>query len=351
MKNAKIICFLLLIILFLLVSIIILDKPGNTSVGVNIKSTKAEIHKGDISTTTLHSSNSDNLNLLVSKINTNDIVNRIDEKPIAVVNSTLKEYGIEVKNSILDDTEKREGIISAHLYHFKLQYTSKNIDLIEMVLPATGLSYLIFEEDKSNITYMGNINLPGRNLNYEPDFRIEEDVNSKRAWLVFKELNAYGTGIIEFDDVWYGIRNNGISEDLRYITQKSDWGSPNQLAYITINGTISEIKPFYLLTDSPDGFYIDVNYEIKFTNSNANELENPDDAFLFSANRRVRYTWNNQGECFTLDKENSEGDETLFDFNKRSLLKNYSQEVDRLSKSEIKNKKDWLKKFHDSKMD
>lgn len=147
MKNAKIICFLLLIILFLLVSII-LDKPGNTSVGVNIKSTKTEIQKGDISTTTLHSSNSDNLNLLVSKINTNDIVNRIDEKPIELVNSTLKEYGIEAKDSILDDTEKREGIISAHLYHFKLQYTSKNIDLIEMVLPATGLSYLIFEEDK-----------------------------------------------------------------------------------------------------------------------------------------------------------------------------------------------------------
>ncbi len=324
MKNVKVICFLLLIILFLLVSTI-LNKPENT---------KSKID-----------------NLLVSKINTNDIVNRINEKPIEVVNSTLNEYGIEIKNGILNDTGKKAGIISAHLYHFKLQYSSKNIDLIEMVFPATGLSYLVFEEDKSNITFMGSINLSGRNLNYEPNFRIEEDVNSKKAWIVFKELNAYGTGIIEFDDVWYGIRNDSIYEDLRYITQENDWESPNQLAYITINGKVSEIKPFYLLTDSPDRFYIDVNYEIKFTNSNANELENPDDAFLFSANRKVRYIWNNQEECFRIDKENSESEEVLFDFNKRNLLKNYSKEIDKLSKSDIKIKKDWVKKLHKPQID
>ena len=69
------------------------------------------------------------------------------------------------------------------------------------------------------------------------------------------------------------------------------------------------------------------------------------DAFLFSADRNVRYVWNPDEKRFHIDSDQSTGDTSLFDFSKQGLVKNFKNELEKLEKSELKLKQDWLQKL------
>lgn len=277
-----------------------------------------------------------------SRDNLMNTVNRIDGKTVQEMNDALKDASIKPKEYMFED---REAIVEAKLYSIKPENTSKHFNIIEISSMPSGVwRYLIYDMGEGVAKFKGNIDLPGQRSN-EPIFRIEHDDTGKNIWFVVNQLSAYGTGIREVDEVWYSINEAEISEDLRFIVKKHEWMAPVQTAFTLIDGIAVRKKPTPLNNEKQSGFYVDVQYNIELYDSNALSLKNEEDAFLFSADRQIRFVWDEALGKFVFDAENSTCKENVFEFSKNSIMENFSYEVDKLLTSEIEIKSNWAKKI------
>jgi hypothetical protein len=255
------------------------------------------------------------------------------------VYSLFSSVNIEFNKDLYSNNE----LIQANLYQHPLQKSEDEVYILELSQSGVNWHYIILQGNAEASVYKGSIVLPGKRTNGN-NFRIVEDLMSETVWIVMRELVGSGTGFAQYDEVWYRISNRSIVKDLQYIIKTHQWMSLSQLVFYTVDGTATGQSHVNMNSSDASGFYIDVQYRFQFFDSSALTMDNEWDAFLFGADRKIRYVWNADAKRFNIDGIHSDGDSSLFDFSKQGLRKNFRYELEKMQKSDQKVKQDWLEK-------
>ncbi len=255
------------------------------------------------------------------------------------VYSLFSSFNIEFSRDLYPNNE----LIQANLYQHTLQKSDEEIYILELSQSGVNWHYIILRGNAEASSYKGSIILPGKQTN-EGNFRIVEDPISETVWIVMRELAGYGTGFAQYDEIWYRISDRSIIKDLQYIIKTHQWMSLSQLVFYSVDGMATGQSHVNIYSPDTSGFYIDVQYRFQFFDSSALTMEDEWDAFLFGADRKVRYVWNADAKRFSIDTDHSDGDSSLFDFSKQGLRKNFKYELEKMQKSNQKVKQDWLEK-------
>ncbi|MBP7174943.1 MAG: hypothetical protein KBA53_01825 [Thermoclostridium sp.] len=268
-----------------------------------------------------------------------ELYEKVNGKTPDEVLSALSPYQFEFNRDLYPNNE----IMQTNLYRNSLLQSTDDIYLLELGQTGINWHYIILCGNSKAVTYKGSIILPGQAASGQ-DFRIIEDPISGTVWVVMKELAGHGTGISQYNEVWYRVSDKLIVKDLQYIVKMHQWMSLSQLVFYAVDGKVSTQNHVNIYQPNMPQFYVDVQYQLQFHDSSALTMADEWDAFLFNANRNVRYVWNADEKRFYIDSSQSTGDPSLFDFSKQGLLKNFKNELGKLEKSEVKLKQDWLLK-------
>jgi hypothetical protein len=269
-----------------------------------------------------------------------ELYEKVNGKTPDEVYSLLSSIEFEFNRDLYPGNE----LMQANLYRHGLQKSNDQVYILELGQSGLNWHYIILQGNAEASEYKGSIMLPGSRT-YGNDFRIVEDPMSGTAWIVIKEAGGHGTGHAQYYEVWYRISDKYIIKDLQYIINMHQWMSISQLVFYTVDGTVAEQNHVNMNSPDASGFHVDVQYRLEFFDSSALNMANEWDAFLFSADRNIRYLWKADEKRFSLDSDQSEGDSSLFDFSKQGLWKNFKNELEKLQKSEQKVKQDWLEKM------
>lgn len=237
-------------------------------------------------------------------------------------------------------------LMQANLYRHALQKSNDEVYILELGQSGLNWHYIILQGNAEASAYKGSITLPG-NRTLGDHFRIVEDPMSETVWIVIMEAGGSGTGHAQYYEVWYRISDRLIVKDLQYIIKMHQWMSLSQLAFYSVNGTAAAQSHVNVYSQDTSRFHVDVQYRLEFFDSIALTMANEWDAFLFSADRNIRYIWKADEKRFCLDSDQSDGDSSLFDFSKQGLWKNFKYELEKLQKSEQKITQNWLKKIRE----
>lgn len=270
-----------------------------------------------------------------------DLANEINGKTTDEVKMILDQYNLEYDETMVTNNDR----IQTQLYRQTLQSTGSGLYILALCgqIDSSWMFIAILDNGKA-YENRGSIILSGGQTS--PDaFRIEEDPASETVWIVVREPVEQGMGIHQYDEVWYRLSDRSLVRDLQYVAEKHDWVSPEQPYFYDLKGTASTKKHIHISESQAYDYYIDVQYEIKLTNSDVFGFPNEEDGLLFTAYRQLRYVWQPDENRFHLDAESSNADETLFDFSTQAILENYSVELEKLSESRIQAKLDWLDKL------
>ena len=274
-----------------------------------------------------------------------ELYEKVNGKTVDEVFSLLSSAQFDFNRDLYPNNER----IQADLFQQSLQCSDDEVYLLQLGQSGLNWHYIILLGNAEACTYKGSIILPS-NRTYGNDFRIVEDPISGTVWVVIKELAGNGTGIAQYNEVWYRISDKIIVKDLQYIIKMHQWMSLSQLVFYTVNGTAAEQSYANIYSPDTSGFYVDVQYRLDFFDSSALTMANEWDAFLFSADRNIRYLWDTDKKRFSIDSGFSGGDSSLFDFSKQGLWKNFKNELEKLQKSELKVKQDWLEKIKEKEI-
>ncbi len=269
-----------------------------------------------------------------------ELYEKVNGKTPDEVVTVLSSLQIEFNRDLYPNNE----LIQANLYRNSLQQGNDEIYLLELGQTGVNWHYIVLWGNSEAVTYKGSIILPGHGA-YGQYFRIIEDPISGMVWVVIKKQAGHGTGHAQYNEVWYRVSDELIAIDLQYVIKMHQWMSPSQLVFYSVDGAVTTQNHVNIYDPDTSGFYVDVQYQLQFSDSSALTMADEWDAFLFSANRNVRYVWNPDEKRFHIDSDQSNCDSSLFDFSKQGLAKNFKNELEKLEKSEVKLKQDWLQKL------
>lgn len=274
-----------------------------------------------------------------------ELYENVNGKTPDEVSSFLSSVQFEFNRDLYPGNE----VIQANLYRQSLQKRNDELYILQLGQSGMNRQYIILRGNAEASAYKGSIMLSDSQI-YGDHFRIVEDPLSDTVWLVIRELVGSGTGMAQHNEVWYRVSDRSIFKDLQYIINMYQWMSPSQLVFYTVNGVAAEQSHVNMYSPDTSGFYVDVQYRLEFFDSSALTMADEWDAFLFSADRKIRYVWKADEKRFSLDSDQSEGDSSLFDFSKQGLRKNFKNELEKLQKSEQKIKQDWLEKIKEQEI-
>lgn len=273
------------------------------------------------------------------------VTSRLDGNKADSMNQLAQELGIKLNGYLFDE---EEAWIKADIYNLKLNEGKREFSIIRVSdQRSMNWCYLFYEKVTDAWVFKGHVELSDKR-GIEPIFDIEEYNNGEgsKIWFVIRKITGYGTGIFEESEFWYSIEGPKVKEDLNYIIKRDLWMWPTGLAFTNINGNAkcyNKVVPRN--REAKEGFYIEVQYHIKFTDGKALSYENEEDAYLFTAQRVVRYSWNHTEKRFVFDRENSSCDHAVFNTDAKSIMQNYKDELEQLSKSKMPFKTEWLRRL------
>jgi hypothetical protein len=271
-----------------------------------------------------------------------ELYEKVNGKTPEEVYSVLSSYDFEFNRNLYPGNE----LIQAGLFKQSLQNSNDEVYILELGQSGLNYQYIILQGKAEAFAYKGSIILPGNRATGD-DFRIAEDPISGTVWVVIRELVGSGTGISQYNEVWYRISDRIIVNDLHYIIQMHEWMSPSQLVFYSVDGVAATQNHVCISSRETTEFHVDVQYHFQFLDSSALAMADEGDAFLFSADRNIRFVWKADEKRFRIDSEQSSGDPSLFDFSRQGLKKNFEHELEKLAKSEIKVKQEWLQKLNE----
>lgn len=272
-------------------------------------------------------------------VNPSELYEKVNGKTPDEVYSVFSSFQFEFNRDLYTGNE----LIRANLYQQKLQNSHDEVYILEISQTGLNWHYIILQGNAEASVYKGSIILPG-NRTFGDDFRIVEDPISGTVWVVIKELVGSGTGIAQYNEVWYRVSDKSIVNDLHYIIQIHEWISPSQLVFYSVDGAATAQNHVNINSSDTTEFHVDIQYRFQFFDSSALSKADEWDAFLFNAERNIHYVWKADEKRFRIDSRQSGSDSSLFDFSKQGLRKNFKFELEKMQKSELKVKQDWLEK-------
>lgn len=259
------------------------------------------------------------------------------------VSALFSSEGFEFNNKLYQSNE----IINADIYSQSLQNSDEAMYILQLSGQASlNWQYIVFQGNAETAAYKGSISLPG-NRTAGNDFRIIEDPISGTAWMVIRELIGYGTGVSQYNEVWYRISDRLIVQDLHYIVEMHEWVSPSQMVFYSVDGAASTQHHVNISRPGSVEFTVEIQYHFNFSDSSALSMADEGDAFLFSADRKIRYVWKSDEKRFQIDTDPSYSALSLFDFSKLAIRNNFKPELEKLAKSDLQVKKDWLDRLQE----
>lgn len=276
----------------------------------------------------------------ITQMNVQQLYESINGKTLDEVEAFCQEVQFEFNRELY----RSDNTVQASVYRQSLQTVDSDLYILELHgLVDLYHQYIVVQESGENLTYITTIT-PGNGTGCNA-FRIEEDPASGTVWVVTTELVGRGTGVSQYDEVWYRLEKNSAIKDLQYYVQMHEWMSPSQLVFYQLKGNAVTQRHIDFSAQDTQDYHIEVHYQINFTDSSALGMEDVGDGFLFSAERMLCYVWDNDEKRFHLDPEHSTADQSLFEFSKDGIRKNFRPELSQLEKSGLKIKQDWLRKL------
>lgn len=276
----------------------------------------------------------------MTQLNVQQLYESINGKTPDEVDSFFQEVQFEFNKELYQGKET----VQASVYRQTLQSVNSDLYIFELHGQVEMYhQYIVMQETGEDLTYITTITPAGGTGCNE--FRIEEDPVSGTVWVVTTELVGRGTGVSQYDEVWYRLEERSANKDLQYSVKMHQWMFPDQLVFYQIKGNAVTQGHVDVFTQNLQDYHVEVYYHIDFTDSSVLSMEDPGDGYLFGADRVICYVWDNDNKCFRIDPEHSTADQTLFEFNEEGIRRNFGPELKQLEKSELKIKQDWLRKL------
>ncbi len=150
--------------------------------------------------------------------------------------------------------------------------------------------YLVFKGSEEDWRFVGHIESVGQRYG-SPEHRIEK--GDRQTWLVIRELQGRGSGVVLYGDLWYELGNDGLKRALSY---------PASGHSVPLQRYVAREFQTKVVNHGPiNGAYtVEVEFSVAYGVGTVEDLP------LFSKTQEGRYVWRPDRRKFVLDTATSE---------------------------------------------